>query len=63
MIGNYGKNEELNAVPKPSNVVDKYAVCVLCYSEVVRNLMKDITPFCKDNFSIFCMPIIKTTIL
>lgn len=33
--------EELNAVPEPSNVVDKYPVCVQRDGEVVGHLMKD----------------------
>ena len=33
--------EELNAAPEPSNVVDKYAVCVQRDGEIVWQLMKD----------------------
>ena len=54
----------LSAVPEPRNIVDKYAVSVQRDDEVVGHLMKGKSGrFAKTIFSIFCVPIRRTTVL
>ena len=56
-------HEMLSAVPEPRNIVDKYAVSVQRDGEVVGHLMKGKSGVLRRQFSIFCMPIRRTTVL